>query len=92
MMDHKICFYEEEWLIIPKLSQLPLIWSTDHNYMEDGWMTSDFTSFSTVFQSYQDIGQKIMQAMCSGTLFTVENISPQIGLKPRTSGSLCLSH
>ena len=30
MMCHKICFYEEIWLIIPKLSVLPLlIWSTD---------------------------------------------------------------
>ena len=28
MMDHKICFYGEMWLIIPKLSLLPLlIWS-----------------------------------------------------------------
>ena len=30
MMGHKICFHEEIWLIIPKLSLLPLlIWSTD---------------------------------------------------------------
>ena len=29
MMGHKICFYEEIWLIIPKLSLLPIfIWST----------------------------------------------------------------
>ena len=29
MMGHKICFYREMWLIIPKLSPLPLlIWST----------------------------------------------------------------
>ena len=27
----------------------------------DGWMTCDFTSFSTVFQSYQDDGQMIMK-------------------------------
>ena len=28
MMGHKICFYGEIWLIIPKLSPLPLlIWS-----------------------------------------------------------------
>ena len=28
MMGHKICFYEEIWIIIPKLSLLPLrIWS-----------------------------------------------------------------
>ena len=30
MRGHKICFYGEIWLIIPKLSLLPLlIWSTD---------------------------------------------------------------
>ena len=30
MMGHKICFYGEIWLFIPKLSLLPLlIWSTD---------------------------------------------------------------
>ena len=30
MMGHKICFYEEIWIIIPKLSHLPLlIWSSD---------------------------------------------------------------
>ena len=27
----------------------------------DGWMTCDFTSFSTVFQSYQDDGRMIMK-------------------------------
>ena len=28
----------------------------------DGWMTCDFTSFSTVFQSYQDDGRLIMKS------------------------------
>ena len=27
----------------------------------DGWMTCDFMSFSTVFQSYQDDGRMIMK-------------------------------
>ena len=27
----------------------------------DGWMTCDFTSFSTVFQLYQDDGRLIMK-------------------------------
>ena len=27
----------------------------------DAWMTCDFTSFSTVFQSYQDDGMLIMK-------------------------------
>ena len=43
----------------------------------DGWITSDFTSFSTVFQSYQDDAWMIMKAVCNGTLFMVEKISPQ---------------
>ena len=30
MMGHKICFYGEKWLIIPKFSLLPLLnWNTD---------------------------------------------------------------
>ena len=28
---------------------------------KDGWMTCDFTSFLTVFQSYQDDGRVIMK-------------------------------
>ena len=38
----------------------------------DGWMTCDFTFFSTVFQSYQDDGRLIMKG--NGTPFTVEKI------------------
>ena len=34
----------------------------------DGWMACDFTSFLTVFQSYQDKGRIIMK--CNGALFT----------------------
>ena len=29
--------------------------------MENGWMTCNFSSFSTVFQSYQDDGQVIIE-------------------------------
>ena len=29
---------------------------------KDGWMICDFTSFSTVFKSYQEIGQMIMKS------------------------------
>ena len=33
MMGHKICLYQEKWLIIPKLSLLPLlIWSTESTF------------------------------------------------------------
>ena len=36
--------------------------SIDTMYLNaDGWMTCDFTSFSTVFQSYQDDGRLIMK-------------------------------
>ena len=32
-----------------------------HLIKMDGWMTCDFTSFSTVFQSYQGDGRLIMK-------------------------------
>ena len=38
-------------------------------------------SFSIVFQSCQDDGQVLKEAVCNGTLFTVEKVSPQAGLK-----------
>ena len=44
----------------------------------DGWLTCDFRSFSTVFQSYQDNGWMIMK----GTPFMVEQISPRAELEP----------
>ena len=44
-------------------------------------MTCDFTSFSTVLQSYQDDRRLIMKAVCYGTLSTVEKISPPAGIK-----------
>ena len=35
MMGHKICFNEEIWIVIPKLSLLLLlIWSTAYNYLK----------------------------------------------------------
>ena len=40
-------------------------------------MTCDFTSFSTVFQSYQDHVWMIRRAVCNGTPFTVEKISSE---------------
>ena len=41
-----------------------------------GWMTCDCTSFLTVVQSYQDDVWMIMKAVCNGTPYTVEKISP----------------
>ena len=54
----------------------------------DGWVTCDFTSFSTVFQSYQDDERLIMkQAVCNGTTLRVENISPRARLEFGTARS-----
>ena len=47
----------------------------------DGWMTSDFTSFLTIFQSYQDNIWMIMKSVCKGTTSMVEKISPQVRIK-----------
>ena len=52
---------------------------------EDGWMTCDFTSFSTVFQSYQDDMRMIMKAACNGAPFAVEKNSPRVGLELGTA-------
>ena len=38
----------------------------------DGWMSCDFTSFLTVFQSYQDDVRMIMKGCVQWTPFTVE--------------------
>ena len=44
----------------------------------DGWITYNFTCFSTVFLSYQEDGRLIMKGcVCSGTPFTFEKISPR---------------
>ena len=50
-------------------------------YRTDGWIDDDFTSFLTVFQSYQDDICMIMKAVCNGTSFTVEKISPPAGIE-----------
>ena len=43
----------------------------------DGLMTCDFTSFSTVFQSYQDDERLVTKGCVQWNPFTVEKISPQ---------------
>ena len=40
----------------------------------DGWMTCDFTSFSTVFQSYQDDGRIIMKGCVQCIPFMIEKM------------------
>ena len=51
-------------------------------------MTSDFTSCSAVFQSYQDDSRVMMGAVCDGTPLTVEKISPRAGLELGTARSV----
>ena len=47
-----------------------------------------FYIFSTVFKSYQDYGQMIMEGCVQWNPFTFEKISLQAGLKPRTTRSV----
>ena len=44
-------------------------------------MTCAFTSFSTVFQSYQDDGGLIMKACVHWSPIYVEKISPRAGIE-----------
>ena len=41
----------------------------------DGWMTCDFTSFSTVFKSYWDDGWVMVEDCVQWNPFTFEKIS-----------------
>ena len=52
-----------------------------------GWMICNFTSFSTVFQSYQDDGQ-IMKGCVQWNPVYVEKILPRAGIKLRTARSV----
>ena len=47
----------------------------------DGWMTCNFTSFLTIFQSYQD-DVWIIKAVCIGTPVSVEKISSRVRIEP----------
>ena len=49
--------------------------------MMDGWITSDFTSFSTVFQSYQDDVRLIMKGCVHWNCVMVEKILPLVGIE-----------
>ena len=78
MRVHNKCLYADI-VVIPTLSPLPLlIWSSDLRFL-----TCDFTSFSTVFQSYQDDGWVIMKGCVQWTPFMAGKISPQAGLELR---------
>ena len=57
--------------------QIRLVLVANFNiYKTDGWMTYNFTSLSTVFQSYQDDERLIMEGCVQWNLFRVEKISP----------------
>ena len=51
--------------------------------MFTGRMTCDFTSFSTVFQSYQDNGRVIMKNCVQWNPFAIEKTSASIGDRSR---------
>ena len=57
--------------IILNYMSLPTLWRGHNKY---GWMTCDFTSFLTVFQSYQDDVRLIMKGCVQWNSVTVENI------------------
>ena len=52
---------------------------------EDGWMTCNFTSFSILFQSYQDDGRMIMKGCVHWNPVSVEKISPRAGIELGTA-------
>ena len=49
------------WFITPSVVVSHVLGQLVSFQRMDGWMTCDFTSFSTVFQSYQDDGRMIMK-------------------------------
>ena len=52
-------------------------YSLEESNQMDGRMTCNFTSFSTVFKSYQDDGRLIKK----GCVQCVEKISPRAGIE-----------
>ena len=52
-----LCGVFQQQIIHTKKMNLPY----PANKLMDRWMTCDFTSFSTIIQSYQDDGQMIMK-------------------------------
>ena len=52
----------------------------DYNPLaKDRWMTFDFTSFSTIFQSYQDDVSIFIKSVCNGTPFILKKKSSPSG-------------
>ena len=61
------------------------MYETDFTLDMDGWMTCNFTSYSTIFQLYHDDGRMIMKDCVQWNLFRVERISSQAGLELATA-------
>ena len=70
-----------------------VLWKNIHQYESEmpylvnvgmgGWMTCDFTDFSTEFQSYQDDGRMIMKGCLQWNPCLRLTILHRVGLKPR---------
>ena len=67
------------WKVIERYKLQPTI---------DGWMTSDFTSFSTEFQSYQDDGRMIMKDCATEPRLWLKRSLPQVGIEPGIARSV----
>ena len=52
-----------------------------------GWMTYNFVSISTVFQSFQDDERMTTKVVCNGTPFTIGGYPPPADLKRGTTKS-----
>ena len=66
----------------PRIHTHCIVFHTIHiSKQMDEWMTCDFTSFSTVFQSYQDYERLIMKGLCNGAPITVQKILPRAGIE-----------
>ena len=81
MMGHKICFVEEIWVIIPKLSLLLLfIWSTAYvtdpkcivrrlHYVRENFIFSDFYCWALAINRLKLCAEQVQEKCVEQTLF-----------------------
>ena len=60
---------------------LPSLFCAYGNYKKNGWMACDFTSFSTVFQSYEDNERLIMKGCVQCNSIQGLEVLPQAGIE-----------
>ena len=82
MKGHKMCFYKEIWIIIPVAP--PYL-----EHLCDGWMIDMrfhilLNGISVISGQWADNDEKL----CNETPFTVDKISPGVGIKPGTATSV----